>query len=221
MVSSHLHMEGFQFKVVLCHLLMEGCQSNVGGNPKMTFTRKRRNLQREKVDRLTTIAAPSGLLNGLNPGIINHVRNKKQVHSIIEALVRSEKLENGKDGSKHAAQLNSESTEAAKRKDLENVDDSGTQEVSFSHDDGSLCSLSGIRHTRGYPVAMSKSGTGGHCDPSMVERICDKTCDSDSTLVSQDYMLELKLSSSNQASENAGPLSNEESAANFASSIKG
>ncbi|XP_030932510.1 uncharacterized protein LOC115958249 isoform X1 [Quercus lobata] len=176
--------------------------------------------KREQVDRFTKIAAPSGLLNGLNPGIINHVRNKKQVHSIIEALVRSEKLENGKVGSKHAAQLNSESTEAANRKDLENVDDSGTQEVSFSHDDGSLCSLSGIRHTRGYPVAMSKSGTGGHCDPSMVERICGKTCDSDSTLVSQDYMLELKLSSSNQASENAGPLPNEESAANFASSIK-
>lgn len=183
--------------------------------------------KREQVDRFTKIAAPSGLLNGLNPGIINHVRNKKQVHSIIEALVRSEKLENGKVGSKHAAQLNSESTEAANRKDLENVDDSGTQEVSFSHDDGSLCSLSGIRHTRGYPVAMSKSsnmitgGTGGHCDPSMIERICGKTCDSDSTLVSQDYMLELKLSSSNQASENAGPLPNEESAANFASSIKG
>ncbi|KAL5710042.1 hypothetical protein ACHQM5_020654 [Ranunculus cassubicifolius] len=47
--------------------------------------------KREQVHRFTKIAAPSGLLNGLNPGIINHVRNSKQVHSIIEALVRSER----------------------------------------------------------------------------------------------------------------------------------
>lgn len=50
--------------------------------------------KKEQVDRFAKIAAPSGLLNGLNPGIINHVRNSKQVHSIIEALVRSEKHEN-------------------------------------------------------------------------------------------------------------------------------
>ncbi|XP_058075360.1 uncharacterized protein LOC131223850 isoform X2 [Magnolia sinica] len=55
---------------------------------KMDLARK------EQVDRFTKIAAPSGLLAGLNPGIINHVRNSKQVHSIIEALVRSEKLDN-------------------------------------------------------------------------------------------------------------------------------
>ena len=33
--------------------------------------------KREQVDRFTKIATPSGLLNGLNPGIINYVRNKK------------------------------------------------------------------------------------------------------------------------------------------------
>ncbi|MQL85798.1 hypothetical protein Taro_018322 [Colocasia esculenta] len=44
----------------------------------------------ETASRFTRIAAPSGLLSGLNPGIINHVRNRKQVHSIIEAIVRSE-----------------------------------------------------------------------------------------------------------------------------------
>ncbi|KAM7499449.1 hypothetical protein LguiA_023863 [Lonicera macranthoides] len=56
--------------------------------------------KKEQVDRFARIAAPSGLLNGLNPGIINHVRNSKQVHSIIEALVRSEKHENRYGGNK-------------------------------------------------------------------------------------------------------------------------
>ncbi|XP_026460707.1 uncharacterized protein LOC113361815 isoform X2 [Papaver somniferum] len=51
--------------------------------------------KREQVNRFAKIAAPSGLLNGLNPGIINHVRNSNQVHSIIEALVRSERMESG------------------------------------------------------------------------------------------------------------------------------
>ncbi|XP_058110639.1 uncharacterized protein LOC131253598 [Magnolia sinica] len=59
-----------------------------------SFKRKMQHAKREQVNRFTKIAAPSGLLSGLNPGIINHVRNSKQVHSIIEALVRSEKLEN-------------------------------------------------------------------------------------------------------------------------------
>ncbi|KAJ0971282.1 hypothetical protein J5N97_019241 [Dioscorea zingiberensis] len=49
--------------------------------------------KKEQANKLTKIAAPSGLLSGLNPGIINHVRNSKQVHSIIEAIVRSEKLD--------------------------------------------------------------------------------------------------------------------------------
>ncbi|XP_071729006.1 uncharacterized protein [Rutidosis leptorrhynchoides] len=45
--------------------------------------------KREQVNKFAKVAAPSGLLNELNPGIINHVRNRKQVHSIIENLVRS------------------------------------------------------------------------------------------------------------------------------------
>ncbi|KAK1415421.1 hypothetical protein QVD17_31202 [Tagetes erecta] len=47
--------------------------------------------KKEQVDRFAKVAAPSGLLNELNPGIINHVRNRKQAHSIIENLVRSTK----------------------------------------------------------------------------------------------------------------------------------
>lgn len=50
--------------------------------------------KKEQVDRFAKVAAPSGLLNELNPGIINHVRNRKQVHSIIENLVRSARTEN-------------------------------------------------------------------------------------------------------------------------------
>ncbi|KAI7738489.1 hypothetical protein M8C21_016451, partial [Ambrosia artemisiifolia] len=52
--------------------------------------------KREQVDRFAKVAAPSGLLNELNPGIINHVRNRKQVHSIIENLVRSGRNKNKK-----------------------------------------------------------------------------------------------------------------------------
>ncbi|KAM0043020.1 hypothetical protein Hdeb2414_s0010g00336411 [Helianthus debilis subsp. tardiflorus] len=52
--------------------------------------------KREQVDRFAKVAAPSGLLNELNPGIINHVRNRKQVHSIIENLVRSSRNKNKK-----------------------------------------------------------------------------------------------------------------------------
>ncbi|KAK9063313.1 hypothetical protein SSX86_017183 [Deinandra increscens subsp. villosa] len=53
--------------------------------------------KREQVDRFAKVAAPSGLLNELNPGIINHVRNRKQVHSIIENLVRSTRNKSKKD----------------------------------------------------------------------------------------------------------------------------
>ncbi|KAG6493237.1 uncharacterized protein LOC122001897 [Zingiber officinale] len=47
--------------------------------------------KKEQISRFANLAAPSGLLSGLNPGIINHVRNTKQVHSIIKAVVKSEK----------------------------------------------------------------------------------------------------------------------------------
>ncbi|KAL3622043.1 hypothetical protein CASFOL_034239 [Castilleja foliolosa] len=70
-------------------------RKKLNNNNKNDVMKKRMELaKREQVDRFARVAAPSGLLNGLNPGIINHVRNSKQVHSIIEALVRSEKNEN-------------------------------------------------------------------------------------------------------------------------------
>ncbi|GER50878.1 hypothetical protein STAS_28219 [Striga asiatica] len=63
-------------------------------NNNEVMKKKIEQAKKEQVDRFARVAAPSGLLNGLNPGIINHVRNSKQVHSIIEALVRSEKRGN-------------------------------------------------------------------------------------------------------------------------------
>ncbi|XP_042015872.1 uncharacterized protein LOC121763848 [Salvia splendens] len=68
--------------------------------------------KKEQIDRFARAAAPSGLLNGLNPGIINHVRNSKQVHSIIEALVRSKKDESKRNQIKTGAHELSERREA-------------------------------------------------------------------------------------------------------------
>jgi len=87
--------------------------------------------KREQVDRFTKITAPSGLLNGLNPGIINHVRNSKQVHSIIQALVRSEKRENRKQGS----DLKAVSKEPSdKSNEQENLNSSGLNRSSLSYE---------------------------------------------------------------------------------------
>ncbi|XP_043726323.1 uncharacterized protein LOC122672883 [Telopea speciosissima] len=99
-----------------------------------TLKKKMELAKREQVNRFTKIAAPSGLLNELNPGIINHVRNSKQVHSIIEALVRSEKLENGRIQSRSANNLKRGTKEANdRRKDMENMHDSGTSQLNVSH----------------------------------------------------------------------------------------
>ncbi|KAL1559373.1 hypothetical protein AAHA92_09722 [Salvia divinorum] len=76
---------------------------------------------KEQVDRFARVAAPSGLLNGLNPGIINHVRNSKQVHSIIEALVRSKKDESLLSGSKIRNQIKTGARELSDRREAINV----------------------------------------------------------------------------------------------------
>ncbi|KAB1217584.1 hypothetical protein CJ030_MR3G002731 [Morella rubra] len=180
--------------------------------------------KREQVDRFTKIAAPSGLLHGLNPGIINHVRNRKQVHSIIEALVRSEKIENRNIGSKQVAHMKSGTTEGSNRMDLENRKDSAIHRVSFCQEDGPLGTASGIRQTRACSTPMNKfsysigEGRGGHGELSTVERVCDKTCASQSIPVSNDDRIEPKLTSSAQASENASSATTEDSA-NWASTV--
>ncbi|WVZ77991.1 hypothetical protein U9M48_025775 [Paspalum notatum var. saurae] len=57
-------------------------------------SRRSTSTQHGQANKIVKVAAPSGLLSGLNPGIINHVRNSKQVYSIIKAMVHSERLEN-------------------------------------------------------------------------------------------------------------------------------
>ncbi|KZV51928.1 pentatricopeptide repeat-containing protein-like [Dorcoceras hygrometricum] len=60
---------------------------------KDVHKRKLEIAKKEQIDRFAKAAAPSGLLHGLNPGIINHVRNSKQVHSIIEAVAKFARTE--------------------------------------------------------------------------------------------------------------------------------
>lgn len=179
--------------------------------------------KREQVDKFTKIAAPSGLLNELNPGIINHVRNRKQVHSIIEALVKSEKLENGHGGKKETTHLKI-AKEIGKLKDLERTNDSGMQGLCFLHEDGPPNIFSGGRQIKGHSTSINKyslilEGKGGESDRTSVERLSGKSGASQSTLVSGDDTLTLKLSSSTKMDENESPLSHEESASFL--SVKG
>ncbi|XP_039070826.1 uncharacterized protein LOC120217869 [Hibiscus syriacus] len=182
-----------------------------GRKSKNDMLKKKMDLaKKEQVDRFTKIAAPSGLLNGLNPGIINHVRNRKQVHSIIEALVKSEKHENLHSESKQASHVKSGTRDDDGKRDRGNMDDTGFHHLSCFHEDGPPNIMNTNKKAIGYPVPMSqpfssvseeRSGDG---DSSMVEPI------------SEDDALELKLSSSTKVSENVNPLSNEEST-NFTS----
>ncbi|KAG4203471.1 hypothetical protein ERO13_A05G403000v2 [Gossypium hirsutum] len=161
--------------------------------------------KKEQVDRFTKIAAPSGLLNGLNPGIINHVRNRKQVHSIIEALVKSEKLENLHSESKQASHVKSGTRDDVGKMDHGNMDDSGFHHLSCYHEDGPPNATTMDKRARGYlvpmhqPISSNSEEISGDGDSSMVDQ------------VSEDDALALKLSSSTKASENASSLSNEES----------
>ncbi|CAH8382152.1 unnamed protein product [Eruca vesicaria subsp. sativa] len=83
----------------------------------MVKKRKMEIARKEEVDRFARLAAPSGLLNELNPGIINHVRNKKQVLSIIQNIVKSDKYSGNYH---HSVRLNN-TTVAGSRKNLDDV----------------------------------------------------------------------------------------------------
>ncbi|KAM7491839.1 hypothetical protein LguiA_034760 [Lonicera macranthoides] len=162
---------------------------NDGIKKKMELAKK------EQVDRFAKIAAPSGLLNGLNPGIINHVRNSKQVHSIIEALVRSEKHENRQIQTKN-----------------------GTKESSDPcHEDGSQNTLLGntqIRRCHMRSELTKDNDDDDNDDSSMVERrgFGKTNCLSHFNREREDDKLAMKFSSStNMASEITSSLTNEDS----------
>lgn len=186
-----------------------------GRKSKNDMLKKKMELaKREQVNKFTKIAAPSGLLNELNPGIINHVRNKKQVHSIIEALVRSEKHENSSIGSKQASHQMSGSTEVSKR-DLGYMTEAGKHQLTFPHEEGTLHNSSGRRQKRKY------LGTPNDSSWILEDKVCDsetcttekaslESCASHSTHVTEDDILALKLSSSTNASTSSTTLSNEE-----------
>ncbi|ESW33357.1 hypothetical protein PHAVU_001G062900 [Phaseolus vulgaris] len=177
-----------------------------GRKSKSEMLKKKMELaKREQVNRFTKIAAPSGLLNELNPGIINHVRNRKQVLSIIENLVRSEKHESTSTASKQAAHRIHGSLEASKR-DQENVAEEGV-----------LPSSSGNKQPRKFPVTMNDSSSlileGKVCDhdTSTAEKGSLKSCMTQSTNIMEDDVLALKLSSETRASMSSTNLSNDES----------
>ncbi|CAA3016221.1 Hypothetical predicted protein [Olea europaea subsp. europaea] len=173
--------------------------------------------RKEQADKFARIAAPSGLLNGLNPGIINHVRNSKQVHSIIEAMVKSAKTDDQHAGSKQANQRKGGTKEFSERKNLEHMNSAGVNSYELNHEDNLLgrCQMSG------YP-SLSKSVSLN----SYLSRGDGKSYKAETRISGQvpsqcnqenDNGLALKLSSSlTTASENTCSLSNEESA-NFSS----
>ncbi|RID72994.1 hypothetical protein BRARA_B00168 [Brassica rapa] len=68
-----------------------GRRSKSNDATDMVKKRKVEIARKEEAERFARLAAPSGLLNELNPGIINHVRNKRQVLSIIQSIVESDK----------------------------------------------------------------------------------------------------------------------------------
>ncbi|CAA2957894.1 Hypothetical predicted protein [Olea europaea subsp. europaea] len=169
--------------------------------------------KKEQVDRFARIAAPSGLLNGLNPGIINHVRNSKQVHSIIEAVVKSAKTENQQPGSKQTNQRKSATKEFSERKNLEHMDCGGVNEYGVNHEDN----LSGRWQMSAYPslsksISLNSYLTGGDGEPYKAETRISGGVPSQYAPENEDG-LALKLSSSlPAASENTCPLLKEESA---------
>lgn len=173
--------------------------------------RKMELAKKEQVDRFAKIAAPTGLLNGLNPGIINHVRNSKQVHSIIEALVRSERIENGLAGVKERDQTKSGTKDFREVKDL--------NRCRASYEAGTMSTFPGNRQTS---TTMLNCSASLNSERTRVDNELCKvdqraygraTCFSHPNLEGEDDVLALKLSSSAAAktSENASSLSNEDS----------
>ncbi|CAJ1972336.1 unnamed protein product [Sphenostylis stenocarpa] len=187
-----------------------------GRKSKNEMLKKKMELaKREQVNRFTKIAAPSGLLNELNPGIINHVRNRKQVLSIIENLVRSEKHESTGVANKQAAHRIHGGVEVSKR-DQENVADVGEHQLAFACEEGVLHGSSGNKQARKFPVTMDDSSLileGKVCDHdgSTVEKGSLKSCMTQSTNVMEEDVLALKLSSETRASTSSTNFSNEES----------
>lgn len=135
-----------------------------------TLKKKMEIARKEQVDRFAKVAAPSGLLNGLNPGIINHVRNSKQVHSIIEALVRSERGDNFHTGNKEE---NVRTIGSGEARDGRNLNSSGMKRYNHCHEEGFLYNASRFKQTS--DCTISSENIRGINDSSMnISTLCDE-----------------------------------------------
>ncbi|GAB4832060.1 hypothetical protein Ancab_006080 [Ancistrocladus abbreviatus] len=172
--------------------------------------------KKEQVHSFTKLAAPAGLLHGLNPGIIHHVRNSKQVRSIIEALVKYEEQENRHAGSNQGSQMRSGAREIGEgNREMGKLNFTGEQRSSLSHVAASFCTMPGSRQMHEHHLShrssihSSAEIRGVYEDLSNVDG--RKTSFSSNTNFGED-ILALKLSSSTSMfTENTGSLTNEES----------
>ncbi|XP_021861314.1 uncharacterized protein [Spinacia oleracea] len=165
--------------------------------------------KKEQVDRFTKMAAPSGLLNGLNPGIINHVRNSKQVHSIIQALVKSEKKENRRQANEMKSRELSERNTEQENLNISGVHGSG---LSYSMPESNLLYENHFLH---HPSNLFSSGDRTGCRDSVTEQrrsYPNVSLFSNTKNYSENDILALKLASSSKVTESTSCLSNEESA---------
>ncbi|KZV48685.1 hypothetical protein F511_26133 [Dorcoceras hygrometricum] len=171
--------------------------------------------KKEQTDRFARVAAPSGLLHGLNPGIINHVRNQKQVHSIIEAIVNSEKNENRLSGSDQCSRMKSGIKGYAERKNMENVSGSGLYGDETRREDTFLGSM----QMKGYPFFSGSMSLNSEVtqdgDSSIGPRTTSARTHSKFKAENDDDAFILPLSSETVASENNSSLTHD--SANFSS----
>ncbi|XP_074368587.1 uncharacterized protein LOC141708726 isoform X2 [Apium graveolens] len=139
-----------------------------------TLKKKMEIARKEQVDRFAKVAAPSGLLNGLNPGIINHVRNSKQVHSIIEALVRSERGDKLQTGNKEEnVQMRTERIGSGEAREGRNLNLSEMKRYNLCHEESFLYNASRFKQTSSCPV--SSENIRGINDSNMnISTMCDE-----------------------------------------------
>ncbi|VFQ77505.1 unnamed protein product [Cuscuta campestris] len=135
--NSFHHHQYHQNSIGQAAVRPRGNNNNVQKRKNERMKKKIELAMREQADRFAKIAAPTGLLTGLNPGIINHVRNTKQVHSIIEALVKSEKYDNN-------SSVEGKRMKIGERKDIEKAT--------------TLSALSAGRHIIGYSSVTPSNG---------------------------------------------------------------
>lgn len=96
--------------------------------------------KKEQVSKFSRVTAPSGLLAELNPGIVSHVRNSKQVHAILEAVVGSDALtayQDSKENFRQAPKTRAEEKIPGTNYTVTDVFENGDSEIMDMHHAGS------------------------------------------------------------------------------------